>query len=184
MWRRGAANPGCSRLFRRLLVSRAPCRQCARCRVKNRCGQDARSTSPIPSCEPAVGPSATSQSINNFLNDVLVDVVRPKMGLRIDEKASGPTAAQTLIDVTELARVSAPQQAELLCQRSAESSDARVGEVLHAGAGERGTIERPGKRASRDTFERAIASGGSSGGAGWAPIITKKLISPRLRPVP
>ncbi len=46
--------------------------------------------------------------------------------VRIDEKALGPTAAQTLADVTELARVSAPQQAEPLWQRAAESSDPKV----------------------------------------------------------
>ena len=46
--------------------------------------------------------------------------------VRIDEKTLGPTAAQTLADVTELARVSAPQQAEPLWQRAAGSSDAKV----------------------------------------------------------
>jgi tetratricopeptide (TPR) repeat protein len=46
--------------------------------------------------------------------------------VRIDEKTLGPIAAQTLADVTELARVSAPQHAEPLWQRAAESSDAKV----------------------------------------------------------
>ena len=46
--------------------------------------------------------------------------------VRIDEKALGPAAAQTLADVAELAVVSAPGQAEALWRRAAESPDAKM----------------------------------------------------------
>jgi tetratricopeptide (TPR) repeat protein len=72
--------------------------------------------------------------------------------VHIDEKALGPTAAQTLADLTELARVSAPQQAEPLWRRAAESSDAKVAARALAFLGQ--LREMAGDRAESAKFYR------------------------------
>jgi Tfp pilus assembly protein PilF len=83
--------------------------------------------------------------------------------VRIDEKAFGPSAAQTLADITDLGRVSAPQEAEPLWERAAGSPDAKVAARALAFLGQSREIAGDSSRAAK-FYRRALAKEEQSSG--------------------
>jgi tetratricopeptide (TPR) repeat protein len=87
-----------------------------------------------------------SQENLSAARDALAEAVR------IDEKALGPTALQTFADLAELAGVSAPEQAEPLWRRAAESPDAKTSARAAAALGQ--SREAASDQAAAATFYR------------------------------
>ena len=86
--------------------------------------------------------------------------------VRIDEKALGPAAAQTLEDVATLASLSPPRDAEPLLRRAAESPDATIaGPALTSLAAMRRTAGDPASAAAllRRAVEKAESIDGKDG---------------------
>lgn len=103
--------------------------------------------------------------------------------VRIDEKALGPTAAQTLADVSELARVSAPQQAEPLWQRAAASPDAKVAARALAFLGQLREIAGDSADAAK-FYRRALAKEEQSSGPESAQVAIRLNALSRLVDLP